>query len=98
MEDFKTWGSYCTIDFGEGKKRFLLPVGIISSIKDLGLTEVNPCELQAKQRNVGRIMALKNWEGKNGVSFVQLQSRSVLVKSWAHHPDQCLTEVKGMHI
>jgi len=45
--------------------------------------------------NVGKIMALKNWEGKNEVSFVQLQSRSVLMQSWVHCPDQCLTEVRG---
>lgn len=45
-EDFKTWDFHCTINFGEREKGFLLPVGIISSVKDLGLTQLNYHELK----------------------------------------------------
>lgn len=38
VEDFKTWGFYHTTDFGQREKRFLLLVGIISSVKNADLS------------------------------------------------------------
>lgn len=43
----------------------------------------------------GKEYGIEELGRKTEIYFMQLWSRSLLVNSWAHHPDQCLTKIRG---